>query len=256
MTTATKKDLEKAVPLDVTLYENTQAEGFEEADRDSYAIPLLKLLQKMSPEVDEADGAFIEGAKPGMFLNNATGRMGDGKEGIVIVPVHFSRRFLQWMPREDGGGFKGSWSPGEAAMMQGVSDDRGRLVLPDGSYLSDTREHYVLWLDGSGGFETCVISLASTQIKKSKKWMTAMQSRKMARADGSTFTPPMYSHAWRVQAVPESNDQGSWYGWKFSTFEDVGEVGIVNAARAFREAILSGEAKAEQPADEATEVPF
>ena len=254
--TNAKKDLEKAAPLDVALYENTQAEGFEEADRDSYAIPLLKLLQKMSPEVDEADGAYIEGAKPGMFFNNATSRMGDGKTGILIVPVHFSRRFLQWMPREDGGGFKGSWSPAEAAEMNGQPDDRGRLVLPDGSYLSDTREHYVLWLDGEGGFETCVISLASTQIKKSKKWMTAMQSRKMARQDGTTFTPPMYAHTWLASAVVEQNDQGSWYGWKFQPHADVSSAGIVNAARAFREAILSGEAEPERPVEGTGEVPF
>ncbi len=77
--------------------------------------------------------------------------------------------------------------------------------------------------------------------------MTVMQNLSMERADGTTFTPPMFSRKYRVTTVPESNDKGSWYGWKIVVGEQVEDVVLYNAAKSFRDAVISGEAKEAEP---------
>lgn len=232
-------------------FEDQADAGYEEADQDSYAIPFIKLLQKMSPEVDEAAGEYVEGAKAGMFYNSSNGDLADGKTGILILPLHFVRRFHHWAPREEGGGYLGRYSPAEAEGLKTTRDSRGREAFEDGTYLMDTREHYVFWLsEDRKTWEGAVIALASTQIKKSKKWMTAMRNFKLQKKDGTYFTPPSFARVWRATAVPESNEQGSWFGWKF---EPVGllrdeDIALFEAAKILREAIAQGEVKVQEPA--------
>jgi hypothetical protein len=232
-------------------------EGFEEADRDSYAVPFLKLLQDLSPEVDRKKGTAIEGAQSGMLYNTATGALFPVPPGALILPVHFSRCFLHWQPRDEGGGFLGRVSVAEVADMKTRPSADGEqptaaLWLEDGTYLMDTREHYCLaapWQDDGmpETLEMAVISMASTQIKVSKRWMSAMQARKIKGVNGQLVTPPMYSRFWRATNQVQSRDTNAWYLWNMTPAQDVTSMEIVNMARGFREAILSGEAKAAEP---------
>ena len=108
--------------------------GMEGTDKDSFAIPFLSVIQKMSPEVDEADPKFIESARPGMFSNSVTTELFDGKKGVIFIPCAFHRRFLRWAPRDSGGGFKGDLSPEEATELEmngTVVQETGRLYFVD-----------------------------------------------------------------------------------------------------------------------------
>ena len=97
-------------------------------------------------------------------------------------------------------------------------DEKKRRVMPNGNHLVDTRVHYAL-LVANGEAEPVVFTMTSTQIKKSRKWMTVMRQLRMERPDGSFFNPPMFSHQYNLTTVPESNDQGAWMGWKITTGE-------------------------------------
>ena len=66
-----------AIPED--MFAADAGSGMEGATSESFAIPFLSVLQKGSPQVDEASGAAIEGAKAGMLWDNVAGRMFDGK---------------------------------------------------------------------------------------------------------------------------------------------------------------------------------
>ncbi len=133
--------------------------GMENAGQESFAIPFLSLLQKGSPQVDEASGAALEGAKAGMFFENVTGRLFSGKDGVIIVPCSYRREFLRWGARANGGGLRGVYSPEEVADMRTkgqVVELDGRLYAPEpdksinpekSDRFNDTRNHYVLIID-------------------------------------------------------------------------------------------------------------
>ena len=62
-------------------------------------IPRIKLLQKMSPEVDDAS---LPDAKAGMIFNTASRELVDGDKGIRVVPCEFVRTFVEWAPEGTG----------------------------------------------------------------------------------------------------------------------------------------------------------
>ena len=227
--------------------------GMEGAGQESFAIPFLSVLQKGSPQVDEASGAAIEGAKAGMLFENVTGRMFSGKDGVVIVPCSYKREFLRWGARDNGGGFKGAYTPEDIADMRAkgqIVELEGRLYAPeaDGSVsdkksdrFNDTRNHYVLIMDeATGAWTEALLSLTSTQIKKSKMLMSALASVKLKNGAGQLYTPPTFANLVRVTSVGESNDKGTWFGVKFELAGQVDRAEVYAAAKAFHANIAKG----------------
>lgn len=242
-------------------FESDAGGGFENADKDSYAIPYLVVLQAQSPQCLRKDSAYIDGAESGMFLNIATGELYSGVEGILVAPAYFQRRYVKWGARETGGGYKGDFAPEDLNLAAMDRDDRGRYLCTDGAYLADTRYHFCI-LIGSGGVpQPVVMSMASSQIKKSKGWMTRMSNLKIEGERGQ-YTPPTFSHLYRIVTVGESNEKGQWDGVKITLERRLGsEPGdsfIYATAKEFREQIVAGVAKVEEPStgDDGDDAPF
>lgn len=250
------------LPVLATMYEEDSGAGFENADRESYSIPFISILQSGSPQVKKSDGAYIKGAEEGFLFNSVSQEIKTGEEGIKVVPCYFTRRFIEWIPRESsgGGGLVGEHLPSDPVVTTATRDAKNQLLLPSGNLLVDTRTHYVLVLDGAGGFVPALISMSSTQVKKSRQWMTRMESIKLKNSQGQLFTPPMFSHVYHLTTVPEQNDQGSWYGWKIEMVGALEDQALYGAAKSFRDAVKSGEAKPApiQPSAEGgdSDVPF
>jgi hypothetical protein len=239
---------ENTALVNAGMYETDADAGFEDADADSYAIPYLTILQALSPQCDKSKGEYIKGAESGEIFNSVSEERYEGIEkGIDIIPVHYKRAFTEWLPNRGGFVAEHSTADGLDLLKQCEKNDNNQDVLPNGNTLIDMRSHYVLILGEDGSTTGAVMSMSSTQMKKSKRWMTVMQNIKMAREDGSKFTPPMFSHKYHVTSVPESNDQGSWFGWKIANAGQIEDANLYNAAKSFRDAILSGEAKEAAP---------
>lgn len=222
--------------------------GTEGADKDSFAIPFLSILQPLSPQI--ADGK--EGAKPGKFINSVTEEMLDE---VRIVPVAFQRRFLRWQPREKGGGYKGDFSPidVETGKVEGLQKgDDGRYYIggtnpKEHDQLKDTRNHFVLLVRPDGSWSQALISMSSTQIKKSKRLLSLIQGVQMTAPNGSRFNPPSFSHIYLCKSVKEQNDMGTWFGWDIHTEGPVQDADLYAAAKAFHAAVSSGKVEVAPP---------
>ena len=252
-----KKDENKELANAEFMFEDAGA-GMETADKDSFAIPFLSVLQKISPQVDEAEAEYIEGAKAGMLLNTVTQKLYDGKTGVIFLPCAYQRRFLRWGPRgTSDGGFKGEIMPEEAARLRDageVVDKEGKLYFPlnDGSidekkcdHLADTRNHFGILVDEeTGEAQQVLLSLGSTQIKKSKMLMSLLNSAKIKGPKG-LVTPPTWANRIRLTTAQESNDKGSWMGLKVQPAEPkfVQSKDLYDIGKAFHATIASGEAK-------------
>jgi len=197
------------------LFETEAAEGFEGMTQDDLVVPFIKLLQKMSDEVDEDHGAFLEGASPGMFLDAATLEL---MEEVNFVVCHYHRAMVEWRDRDEGGGFVAQHPAGyelecEKQMVKGKWT--GRWLTSDGTYLSDTRYFFGLRVDLKDSTAVPgVIAFSSTQIKKARSWMTRMNALTAVGADGQKFKLPIFASIWTLTSVAEENDQGSWKGYK------------------------------------------
>lgn len=250
--------------MDASMFAADAGSGMEGATQESFAIPFLVVLQKGSPTVDEALPTYVEGHRAGMLYENVTGQTFDGKAGVTIVPCAYKREFLRWGPKDAGGGFKGAISADEIAAMRAkgqIVELDGRLYAPleDGSVsdkkcdvFKDTRAHYVLLVDpATGAWKEALLSLSSTQIKKSKMLMSALASVKLKNGAGQLFTPPTFANFVRATTLGESNDKGSWFGIKFELAGTVDRAELYAAAKAFHANVSKGavDVKYEQQPD-------
>lgn len=83
-----------------------------------------------------------------------------------------------------------------------------------GNVIKETVQYYVIALGGDGPSQA-VISMAGTQLKASKNWLSMMMGIRMQGKNGA-FNPPMYSHIYTLTTIPQSNAKGTWFGWSVS----------------------------------------
>lgn len=229
--------------------------GTETQDAKDIAIPFLKILQPLSPELDESEAKYNPDAKQGMFLNSVTGRLYDGKEGLLFVPCYYERKQLKWGARGAGGGFRGEVSEVDVAKDRDAGKivnfegrdyytDNGQVDPKKNDRLSDTRLHYGLILDPDGGLPSRVLlSLTSTQIKKSKQFNALMRERTIELPSKQLAIAPSFAYAYRLTTVKESNDQGSWYGLVVALHDKVPSKFIFDMGAAFYTAVKQKEVK-------------
>ena len=219
--------------------ETDAAAGFGAMTQEDYALPFLRLLTSTSPEVGEVDGAL-----PGMFLNSVTGELYDGKKGITVIPCAYLRQYIEWTPRGQGTGAPVQVYPATSDVLSRTHKEPGEYkdYLDNGNYVENTANYYIMIVDESGVPNPALVTMKSTQLKKSRKWNSMMQSVKMTGKNGM-FTPPMYSQLYRLSSVAESNDKGKWFGWEVERTGPVESSDLYAAAKAFAQSVGAGDIK-------------
>lgn len=219
--------------------ETDAAAGFGAMTQEDYALPFLRLLTSTSPEIGEVDGAL-----PGMFLNSVTGQLYDGKKGISVIPCAYLRQYIEWTPRGQGTGAPVQVYPATSDVLSRTHKEPGEYkdYLDNGNYVENTANYYIMIVDESGVPNPALVTMKSTQLKKSRKWNSMMQSVKMTGKNGM-FTPPMYSQLYRLSSVAESNDKGKWFGWEVERTGPVESNDLYAAAKAFAQSVGAGDIK-------------
>ena len=69
-----------------------------------------------------------------------------------------------------------------------------------------------------------------------------LMSTKLMGKNGP-FTPPMYSHVYRLTSQAESNDKGKWFGWEVEKVGPIENMDQYAAAKAFAAQVGAGEVK-------------
>jgi len=223
----------------LTDLEQDAGAGFDGMTQDDYALPFLRLLTNTSPEVGEVDGAM-----PGMVYNTVTGQLYDGKKGIEVVPCAYVRQYIEWAPRGQGTGAPIHIHPATSDILSKTHKEPGdnKDYLDNGNYIENTANHYVMVVEEDGVMSPALISMKSTQLKKSRKWNSMMQSVKMQGKNG-LFTPPMYSQVYLLTTAAESNDKGKWYGWEIERIGPVDNAALYQTCKVFAQSVSAGDVK-------------
>ena len=238
---ATKKE----GALAANIFEADANKGAQNIAQEDLALPFLKVLGQLSPEVNKRDGKYVEGAEPGKIINTVTNELFDS---IQVIPCHYKRQYIEWQDR-------GTSSGAPVAIHEADSDivsqtTRGKDYkdrLPNGNYLDNTAQHFVLAIGKNP--QTALISMKGTQLKVSRKWNSMMMGIKMQGKNG-LFTPPTYSHIYNLKTVQMSNDKGTWFGWDVSRVGPVTETGVYQIAKDFAEKNSKGLVKVKHGTEE------
>lgn len=109
--------------------------GKENIGREDIEVPRLKLMQGLSPELND----FNE-LRPGHFFHTASEMIFDA--AVFVVPVYMDRRYILWRPRDSGGGILAR--------------------ADDGIHWSPSSGNFTVQLDKSQGGRTVTWSLEKT----------------------------------------------------------------------------------------------
>lgn len=225
--------------LEIEDLEKDAGAGLENIGANDIALPFLVVLQAGSPQVKKGDQK-VEGAVEGDVLNTVTQDLYSGDEGIYVVPVFYKKSFVEWKPRESGGGFVAQHED-ESIFLRTKKNEKNQDILETGNVIVTTAYHYGLLINPvSGDYQNVVIAMSSTQLKKSRRWNAIMSGLKMARKNGTKFTPPIFSHMYKLTTEAEKNELGQWCGWKIEIQGVVPSKEIYEAAKQFIDALKSG----------------
>ena len=189
-----------AMPFD---FGEMAGEGMENMTAADQAVPFIRILQALSPEVAKKDSK-IPGAEPGLMLDTVTREL---HESIVIVPCITEHLYVEWRPRSQGGGFVGRRGLHDAVIPQCRKNEKGRLITPDGHELVET--FYLACMTLASADDTvpagfAMLAFTSSGIQPYKKSIGEL--RKFPGA-------PLFAHRLRVSTDEQSNSEGTWYNW-------------------------------------------
>jgi hypothetical protein len=209
------KEENVALAAFVNDFEDYAGVGSENVESQDMAIPFIKIAQSLSPEVNKKEAAYIPGLEVGDFFNSATKEIvAKADVGFKFVPILYKRQYLEWVPRDNGGGLAGEHGP---EIIDKCRDDgKGSYFLPNGNEVIITALWFVLMVTPDGNYQQAVLSLAKTQFKKSKNLVSTLKNLMVPRSKGpGKFNPPFFYSVIAATSNYESNDQGNWYGWAF-----------------------------------------
>lgn len=186
--------------------------GISTAQEDNM-VPLVYVLQALSPQCNRRNGAYVEGAEPGaIFLKNAPSPVINGEEGILFQPCAFFKKWVEWVPRESGGGIVASHDslPGDAKKVTDAKNPaKIRYVRDNGNDLIETRYHAGFVLTKDNGPLPYVIPMTSSGHTVSRNWMFMMGSKQL-----SGKRMPSWASLYKLTTVERSNAAGTWFQFK------------------------------------------
>jgi hypothetical protein len=236
--------------VEINEFEQDAEMGLQGVNADDMAIPFLSIIQSGSPQRKKTDGKYIQGAEEGHAFNTVTNELFTFSEGpLIIVPCAFERYFLQWHEREGGGGGLVAIHKPDSEIVKQAKREGSKDMLPDGTYLSNTAQHYCLLVYPDGTWKRIVVSMSSTQLKKSRRFLT-MIGEKTMKSGNKIFTPPSFAFKYFLSTIHESNDKGDWHGWKIEEGPVLNlqtEKSLYEAAKKFSKAVLAGAIKTAAP---------
>ena len=241
--------------LAVNMFEADADKGSQNMTQEDLALPFLKVLGQLSPEVNKVHARYVKDAEPGMIINSVTNELYDGSKGINVLPVFYERKLIEWQDRGAGTGAPVAIHDASSDIMSQTTRDKSyKDRLPNGNYIDNTANHYVVVLGDSP--QTALISMKATQLKISRKWNSIMMGIKLQGKTG-LFTPPTYSHIYNLKTVQMSNDKGTWFGWEVSKVGPVEDQGVYGIAKSFADQVGKGDVQVKHGSDESkTDSPY
>lgn len=219
------------------LYEGDAHAGFENVNTSSLALPILKLMQNGSGEAQKRNQNYVEGAEPGMLLNTVTKKLYNGAKGIEVIPCHYKLEYQEWADFGTGSGRPENIYDANSKILSETKNEAGKDRLDNGNYILTVGQHFVLILDGIST-ENALISMSSSQGKVSRKWNSMMMSITLDGENGP-YTPPSFSHKYRLTSVLNSGKGNQWYGYNVTKVGPVEEPSLYERAKKFYTSLAS-----------------
>lgn len=197
--------------------------GTENIGQDDVQMPRLAIAQQMSPQLDEVTDVYMEDLKRGDLFNSVSQQI-YGKGPIRFIVIRSDKpRWVEFIPRDQGGGIKDFSVP--------AGDPRTKFGADGKPPIATKFYDFIVMLPDQNN-ELIGLSFKGTSIRSAKLLNTMILARKKA----------LYAGVYTVSTASKSNAKGTFYIY------DVQNAGWVNEdqhkmAKGYHEAFATKEVK-------------
>ena len=181
---------------------NATGAGNENVSTTDMAIPRIKLLQDLSPELKKSKAEYVEGAESGHMFNTVTKELFNEFYAINLV---FDHEFAVFRDRDFGGGFEGSFET-RAEAVEFTMAQAGNAEQAEKIYnIVETGRHTIAIVDPETmRLFPAIMDMSSTKLAVSNQWNTDLN-----RLGGDRF-----SSLWKVEAVEQEKKNNTFFNYK------------------------------------------
>lgn len=180
--------------------------GTEHMTKDDLRLPMLKIAQQMSPQINPEDPSFIEGLQSGSFFVDISGKiLGKGPHEVVILRAD-KARYVQFAPGQGGGVLDGNVPPDDPRTKFTVGPNNERIKPIATKFYDFVVAIPPISVELTNYF---VMSLKGASLRQAATLNTFM---KQSRA-------PIYCKVYGMTAVATKNQKGTFF---IPWFRDLG----------------------------------
>jgi hypothetical protein len=177
------------------LFEDNGPTGLEGTTAETFKIPFYKVLNKLSPEVEDNLG------QPGQLFNTGSKKASDQLEVVVLKIEH---AIVNWEKSvSNTGKFLGRYDYLQGSKLVASAEGLKKFDA-EGNPLVDTLEFYLM--DVNNPSNIGVLAFSKTSFKHGQAWATAINML----TDGERPFKKSYAGIWTISTAKESNDYGTW----------------------------------------------
>lgn len=180
--------------------------GFEGVDSECVTIPFLKLAQPSTDEAKKGSQKYIQGLEQGMLFCPATRKVYG--ENVKLIIIRFYRQYVIYSSKEIDADYIGTMLPEDFDREIAPNATRERSFYLDrkGYRYVDTR-NFIVMVAGKINDGPMLMSMSSTGIAPSKKWITMAQNVR----DPKGRVAPIWASVWSLNTAYFDNPQGGYY---------------------------------------------
>lgn len=196
--------------------------GLETMTREDLALPRLAIAQGLSPQLQRAEPSYIADLKSGDMFNTITSQVyGEGPLEFAVIRRD-APRYVEFFPRNDGGGVKDLNVPANDPRTQFTNGPDGQRVKPLATKFYD----YIIVMLPSR--ELIALSLKSTSLKRAKELNTFITMRP---------EKVLFLGKYTVRSVQTKNALGTFGTYKFDNAGNVEDLDTLKFLAAQFEAV-------------------
>lgn len=180
-------------------------------EQDDNLVPLIYVLQALSPQVQERNPEYISGAKPGdIWLRNAPDPIVNGEEGFLFQPCFFQKDWVEWKPNRGGYAGRHDKRPDDAEEKPNPQDNQQMIwVRKNGNIVQETRYHigYVI-NEKTNAAMPFVIPFKGSGHTVSRQLMFSINSKTIPGVEGPA---PAWACYYRLRTKFKVNAKGEFF---------------------------------------------
>lgn len=169
-------------------------------------MPLIRLLQDLSPQLKKSKDEYIEGAQSGDLVYSPTDTILE--QPAEFIPCYTQSVYTEWVPRDQGGGIVGT----HPLTIVGHPNYKKGVKRQYDEWLGDNElkytTYYFILIKVNGVWEKAVIPFTSSQLTVSRRLTANIAKFRYKDLD---INPPIYAQAWKLSSVVETNKTGNDY---------------------------------------------